>query len=280
MKHIATGHPISIDNLELPPVLYKFREFTNKFHRAALYDGELYTPSANEFNDPYDSNTPFRYKEEELTETNIYLKLKLLGKSEFPDKEDSFYEEFAYKAQRDGIFLDQAHLDKVDEKIFENVCNTFGILSLTPDCFNIPMWAYYGCSHKGFCIGYDSKRLASSGIFGMGGKVRYSKGLPKVSLFDYSDGLTKMFYVKSKVWKHENEYRLLHPFQHGKIHKIDKLCIKEVILGSKVALDERLKLVEKIIKELPHANIYQMELDKNVFGLKKTTVFDSSFVLQ
>ena len=60
MGDFLTGEVLSIDNLSLPDVLYKYRQFGNTFHEKALFNQDIYIPSANEFNDPYDSRIPFR----------------------------------------------------------------------------------------------------------------------------------------------------------------------------------------------------------------------------
>jgi hypothetical protein len=273
------GQVLPIAKVKIPAVIYKYRSFDNPFHQTALFKQELYLPSANEFNDPYDSNMPFAYREEEMTEENIFQKLLILARLDHPGKDETFIHQAAYNAHQERRFNDENHLDRIDEQIFQNVCNTFGILSLTPDCRNLLMWSYYGNSHKGFCIGYDSKYLVSCGLFGMGGAVRYSEDFPKLSLFEKAGMLSKMYYAKSKVWEHEKEYRLLHNYKRGKMHILPKEAISEVVLGCRLTDSERMKYAAAIMKELPHASIFQIERNKKKFSLSKTPVVQNDLLL-
>jgi hypothetical protein len=273
------GQVLPIAKVKIPAVIYKYRSFDNPFHQAAMFKQELYLPSANEFNDPYDSNMPFAYREEEMTEENIFQKLLILARLDHPGKDETFIHQAAYDAHMERKFSDEAHLDKIDHQIFQNVCNTFGILSLTPDCCNLLMWSYYGNSHKGFCIGYDAKYLVNSGLFSMGGRVRYSEEFPKLSLFEEAGMLSKMYFAKSKVWKHEKEYRLLHNFRHGKKYTLPKSAISEVVLGCQLTDAVRMKYVAIIMKELPQASIFQIERNKKKFLLTKTPVVQNDLLL-
>ena len=45
----------------IPPILYKYRDWTNKFHRNLITHQEIYLPKPSEFNDPFDGNIPIRW---------------------------------------------------------------------------------------------------------------------------------------------------------------------------------------------------------------------------
>ena len=93
------GKVLPIDRLEVPEILYKYRFFNNEFHLKAIFKSEIYIPSAREFNDPYDSKIPFRYREEDLTDENIYKKCLQLAKQINPGLTNEKYEEIAYRIE-------------------------------------------------------------------------------------------------------------------------------------------------------------------------------------
>lgn len=52
---------IKIDNVEFPKILYKYREWTDCFHRKMITDFELFYSSPKSFNDPFDFQIRYQY---------------------------------------------------------------------------------------------------------------------------------------------------------------------------------------------------------------------------
>lgn len=272
---------VDIKDLELPPVIYKYRDYYNENHISALLNKEIFIPSVKTFNDPYDSRIPFRYRDEDLTEDNIYKKCLQIAQYFYPDYTKEEHQQLAYENQKKGLLNDEEHLEIFDKENYEQTCNEFGIYCVTEDSQNLLMWSYYSNSHTGFCIGYSSKKIVDSGIFGMGGKVNYTNEFPKLPLFPSEEDhpFLDLFYTKWEVWKHENEFRLLHKYKYGQKYDIPDDYIVEIILGCKFAEKEKLPFVEKIIKVFGKVKIYEIELDMKTFGLKKKIVFDGNVPL-
>jgi hypothetical protein len=269
------GEVVPIGELKVPNVLYKYRYFGNEYHEKAIFENELYIPSANEFNDPFDSRIPFRYREEDLTTENIYLKGLELAPIRYPNNPER-HQEFAFEMQKKGLLNDPYHLEKFDQDTFEKLCNSYGIYCLTPNAEDMLMWSYYGNSHKGFCIGYNTKYLIECGLFGMGGQVLYQDDFPRLPLLrnEEDNPMLKILFTKWTKWSHENEYRLIHRYKHGKIHKLDNEAISEIVFGCQVSEKDRLVYEEKISKHLPKTKVFQIELRKDNFGLSKSTIVD------
>lgn len=276
MSENAFGKALPIEELKLPPTLYKYRQFNNVNHENALFKQELYLPSAKEFNDPYDSKIPFRYKPEDLTPDNIYKKCLQLAKANFQGLNETQYQQKAYDMQLSDALNDSYHLEKFDQITFNRLCKDYGIFCLTPDDQNLLMWSYYGDSHKGFCIGYDSNFLVKSGVFGMGGKIVYRNDFPLLPLFLTKDDfpLLNVLFTKWKKWNHEDEYRLVHTYSVGKIIQLPTDSITEIVFGCQLSEKDQIKYLEKILNHLPKAKIFKIELAKDSFGLKKVPVFD------
>lgn len=177
------GKAVAVEELDLPDVLYKFRDYNNEFHRKALYKQELYIPCANEFNDPQDAKIPFRWREEDITDENIFKKALELAKAENPGLTETQYHEKAFVASRNAPWRDENFLEEFDNDTYKRICRDFGVYCLSPNVENTLMWSYYGNSHSGFAIGYNTNKLVGSKLFGMGGMVQYRAEFPRVPMF-------------------------------------------------------------------------------------------------
>lgn len=271
------GIAVPIRDLNLPPVLYKFRELSKSQHVESLFKSEIYIPSANSFNDPYDSMLPFRYHSKDLTPENLYLKGLELVKNNKQFKNEEERQAFVYDMQRADLMNNPDHLEWMDKVERERMNKEFGLFCLTPKIENLLMWSYYSDSHTGFAIGFDTIQLVESGLFNMGGLVEYIEEFPKFPLFPPKENVGSMFsnifFKKSKEWAHEDEYRLLHSYKKGKVHKIDPLIVKEIVFGCKTDEKKELETTNRILKVYPHIKISKMELKKEAFGMKKTLRF-------
>ena len=86
--------------------------------------------------------------------------------------------------------------------------------------------------------------------------------------------------TKWKKWGHENEYRLVHRYNRGKVYKLPQEAISEIVFGSQISEIEKIQKTEKIRKVLPNTKIFQIELDKYSFELKKVPIFDPNLVIK
>ena len=84
-----------ITNIPIPEILYKYRDWRNKYHRNIITKQEIYFPKPSEFNDPFDGNIPVRWDlmtYEECIEKNLEI-LNVLDK----DKNQKLVREYAKK---------------------------------------------------------------------------------------------------------------------------------------------------------------------------------------
>ncbi|RWU10638.1 DUF2971 domain-containing protein [Pedobacter chitinilyticus] len=278
MEEKSNLNHVPIEELNLPKTIYKFRDYENPYHLRSLLDSEIYIPSVNEFNDPLDSKTPFRYREEDLTEEKIYKKCLSIAKINYPNRSEQEYQQIAYDIQQKSLIIDEEHIEKFDRMNYNQICNDFGVYCLTPEYDNFLMWSYYSNSHKGFCIGYDSSVIIDCGIFGMGGAVRYKNEFPKLPLFPSEDHqlFLDIFFIKWEIWQHEKEFRLLHQYKNGKIQKLPSNAVSEIILGCNFPEKEKHFFLQLIINKIPNAKVFQMELIPCEFGITKKLVYDES----
>lgn len=140
----------------------------------------------------------------------------------------------------------------------------FGILCLTADQLNIKMWDEYVNHKKGFCVGYDSKRL----IEYMGGSiVIYDDDLPVIKPFE--DPLIqfykKIFFKESK-YSFEKEFRMykfwsLIPLDRNV--KIEKECIFEILFGPDIIPKDKFEIERYMRFHLPHVKLIETKFDGN-----------------
>ncbi|MES2827842.1 MAG: DUF2971 domain-containing protein [Bacteroidota bacterium] len=277
-----------ISELKLPPTLFKYRYYRDSDKEKlvsqsvkSLLNNQIFIPSADTFNDPYDSAIPFRYNPNDLTEENIFKKCLELAKYKYPDATDTEVHKYAFDNQQKGLLNNPDHIDEFDRLNFEKSCRDFGIFCVTEDSLNTLMWSYYADSHKGICVGYNTEKLVSSELFGMGGKVIYRDDFPYIPLFpdERHHHFLDLFYTKWTVWEHENEYRLLHTYRNGKVHNIDSEIISEVILGFRFKEEDKLLFVQQLLNTFPKVKIYEISLNKDKFELKKKLIVDGSLLL-
>jgi hypothetical protein len=188
---------------DIPLKLYKYRDWSNQFHKRCLTESEVYFASSNEFNDPFDCSMPFKYKEDQLTPENVFIKTIQTIRKVHPDWPEQKVHQEAFESQNDGLLFDEHYIKYRSEERAKNFNKTFGILSLTTESNNILMWSHYASSHTGFCIGYNTEKLLVQ-TKGRIGPVFYDNKFPEYGLFDkHLDQNIRYSSVKSSIWEYE-----------------------------------------------------------------------------
>lgn len=260
-------------NASIPPILYKYRDWSNSHHRRILTDGEIYFASIDQLNDPYDCTLPFRIKKEHLTEDKIFLKYIQMTKEMHPEWDDQKIHEEAYKEQKVGRFHDPTHLEWVEEQEHKTLNGYVGVFCVAASFDKFLMWSHYTNSHTGFCVGFDSWKLFKSTQAAVG-EVAYSDEIPEYDLFE--ERLVRFMKItgtKSKIWEYESEYRLRKALHPRKIIHVNLDVISELYLGVKMSFDTKTEIIELVKKICPHVKVFEMQLDKQVFKLKNMRVY-------
>src|ERR1051325_3426275 len=177
------------------------------------------------------------------------------------------------------------------EAIFSKF-NEIGVLSLTAVCNDIPMWAHYAQSNKGFVIEFDgahdffTKSTDSDYLFDHLYEVTYSEERPgSCSLFD-ERLMDDVLFVKSERWKDEREWRLLQPLESGRrlekegevilddyeqpiyLFSLPPSCITGIIFGSRMSNANKSEMCRILsIADYSHVKRYQAVLDDKKFEL-------------
>lgn len=265
---VQFDHEGFLDNIPQP--LYKYRVWKEpdkekQYQRRLLTDRELYLSSAAQFNDPFDAALPYKYKDEDLTPENIFMKLRETGKRRFPGISEEELQERAFKEQMSGRFENGQYWKENFERFREDNAKNFGILCLTSKRDNLLMWSHYADSHRGFCVGFD-KYVLYELTGGTLGKVQYEKAFPTAGMFDDDAGsLIRLLITKSEDWFYEDEYRIVKVEAARTIKILPESAITEVVLGLNMPENIKDTVIKHTRENFPAARLYQSVMSLNEF---------------
>lgn len=171
-----------------------------------------------------------------------------------------------------------------------------GILCLTEDPLNILMWSHYANNHTGICIGFDTEVSP----FNSTKKVTYNGERPKAEFNSEPEMLIdRVLLTKSQHWQYEKEWRILkrtiepdelnfyhetfktNPDRLDEIaetieqnggpgtYSFDKSAIRSIFLGARITPKNKESLIQAASMLIPHAKVFQTELDNNYFWINK-----------
>lgn len=261
--------------MEQARFFYKYRNFLYsgvKDHRRLLKNNELYFPSAEKFNDPFDCNIPCHYEEFTHDEFIKYW-------SDYFKAENSQWLDGEIKQKAEWLFEQHSTPEgknrvlEIQEGILKELrLNKIGVFSLTPNCSSILSWAHYSDSHKGFCVGFDEEKLRhfvkSKESLDLD-SVEYMEQYPIINVYKMTmdKRITKLFWTKSIDWKYEDEYRIIWYDGANKTLEIDSGIIGKVILGCQIRENGKDEIIS-ILKGLSgNISLFQAVTKKDSFGL-------------
>jgi hypothetical protein len=232
---------------KIPVKVYKYRDWSNGFHKNILLHNELYLPSPKEINDPFDCRIPRNFITLTEEERDKYIK-DLAEHFDKSDKRD-------IERRMSDLLSFQEFYEK---KLYELQDKHYGILSLSARWNRILLWSHYSNNHQGICIGFWTNLLREFGPFNKYGIVQYADRFPddmKPKIFEnVSNDFVKEAYVqthtKSSVWRYEKEVRFLKIFEKPDTMPFERLIhfpdevISEVILGINISSSDKEEILE------------------------------------
>lgn len=156
-----------------------------------------------------------------------------------------------------------------------SLSNCFRVFCCTEDRVNIPMWAYYGENHKGYCFEYSQadilKELMKSNPNALCiiGEVTYSKKRPDYFMPNNSLSYTNIkkyidcTFTKYDGWKQEKEYRFVLISQtfnsNSSVFQVT-VPIKNIFTGcnhsgKSVTVNNKTLTTHKLIKDLKNYSL-------------------------
>jgi hypothetical protein len=152
-----------------------------------------------------------------------------------------------------------------------------GVFSLSYNPLQELIWAHYGGSHRGFCIGYDPQKLVDfEPNIHQVLDVQYSNAAPTVASTDLLSAdsaitiLRKMLAVKSKPWSYEEEVRVI--TQPPGLHKHDYRAVKVIYFGLRCPESTRMAVMEALAGR--GVTYQQVVSPQSSYALKSATLPD------
>lgn len=266
-----------------PPVLYKYRDWSEPFHRKLLTKGEFFFSSTKDLNDPFEAVVPIRYDHgtDEQWQRNCEKHVRSMNRR--------LNEEWVSKTARDILNLGEYKRPETAEyqrqKSKEQMEDCFGVFSLTTKNDNPLMWAHYADDHRGFCVGLDTNRIESDSLqyLEKTDNILSFYAVEYHDKFPFLDGhegkwdelIPRILRTKSEHWKYEEEWRLL--LIHGKPSARTGLytrairfpldVVKEVVFGLRMDGDSRKCLTLLLQRLIPECRLFQVSQNSQSFNL-------------
>lgn len=244
-----------MEEIDAPPVLYKYRNFDTASHLRILTDNEVFFAQPTSFEDKVDCKIPIRY--DLLSGQEIFEKYLSDSKEQNRGFNRQQHRDWAREWARKSPIKNKVRLKTFTEEEFHDYDMRIGILSLTANNSSLEMWNKYSKNQTGFCVGLHTKKLFQ--FLGGGGPVIYVDKLPTIRprpwhSFDQQRHLR--IFSKLRKWEFEEEYRTL-IFDINELsidqrkRKLPNEVYKEVIVGAEIskanetAIDELISTVHK-----------------------------------
>ncbi len=257
-----------------PKYLYKFRSFRDKNHKGMLTDNELFFPSPDKFNDPFDCYVPLRY--DDFTKNEFIRHWTPRFMEDFPNarhneirkKVKDFYNNSRSPNGRKMMAEAQ------EKTIRQMRSKEIGVFSLTANLKSILSWSHYADSHRGFCVGFLTRNLKAfleKSELPLDLKpVDYTKEYPFINAYRTLDEekTNKSLFTKSKDWEYEDEYRILWFTGANKSLRIPNGVIRRVVLGYQVSPTDINEMGSILRSRADRISLFQARLKGDSFGLR------------
>jgi len=233
------------DMKDLPQTVYKYRSWSDTLHKEIISEQVVFMARPTSFEDPLDCKLLKRY--DLLTDDDIYNKYCQNSKQDNPTWTRQQHRQFARDCFKKSPMRNKDYIKQMQNEHFTEFDRRFGVLSLTANPKSYSMWDKYSDQHKGFCVGFATKKMFKH--LGGGGKVVYYDNLPNILPHEsYELEHIKQVFSKESKWCFEEEYRT-HRFyeQPATIEdrriKLNKQCYKEIIFGAFISEQHKHEII-------------------------------------
>lgn len=253
------------EDVNKPPILYKYRYWSNELHKKTLKKNEFYLAPFSSFNSRHEHNLPTDY--ESVTDDILWHFFYKTAETEFNITGHQNKVQFANHWVKNTPGKNKDHQKWVEKKYREIIDKKRGVLSFSSDRDNLELWDTFSLLSSGFVVGLDSDFLFAGGNpIGMFSPVHYYKmdEIPKIKALrslnsddPIEDGI-KFINSLPDIYKHEREFRLSKVLTGSsrKLH-INRRYFKEVILGHYMPNNCKLEIIEIVNRRFPGCKLYQ-----------------------
>ncbi len=253
--------------MSMPTKLYKYRSLADdmqwQYARNIIVDNEFYFCRPTEFNDPFECRPMFRV-EGTVDEIALYF-YKLLSRNR-PELDEQSRRSMAATKASQMAADPPGQLQAFIERFHETQINNYGVLSLSADPENILMWAHYANNHRGICLEFSTDKALDNLCYAE--PVTYQDEFPTINVLTAGDDppqmMRTMLITKSKLWKYEQEWRLVDLDGHGP-KQFNPGTLTGIIVGAKCSEESLGRLVTMANGRSPKPAFYSAALSNNAF---------------
>lgn len=254
-----------------PNLLYKYRDWSNEFHKRLLISNEIYLSSPSEFNDPFDCGILEDWSRLDTEENKEKFINMYLDKFFYLIRESGHTRVEMYELMKKDLTNPIEYGKRTDSLIRSSLHYRLGVFSTCVIWSNLLIWSHYAFNHKGFCVGISTEKLINSINPGAFGYVLYNDNFPSIDPFDFDsdNGAYKSLFTKAADWKYEQEFRFAKILNHKNERTVNlhNDSIEEVILGVSISIEHKTE-ISKICHERG-IRIFQARLRYNKFELER-----------
>lgn len=249
------------EDFVFPKTIYKYRTWSDKWHKRFLTEREVFLASPETFEDELDCHNPTRF--DLLTKKQIYEYFLWSSKEQNPHFSRQQHKNFAKDWAKNSLVNNKEHVEKHMKESIRLYYEREGILSLTENWNNQAMWDKYADFDKGFCIGYNSKELFRH--LGGGGPVTYTDKIPIIMpepFMEFHEAVRNRIYYKLNKWSFEEEYRASKFWPNpatisDRQIKIPASAFKRIILGNNISDKDRNEIEDCVINSIGKIEIIE-----------------------
>ena len=264
-----------MNDVPKPETLYKFRSWSNDYHKTLLTERKLWVPTAMDLNDPFDCCIPLRY--DLLTDRELKRRFDRLLPAGIGRARRR---ELVRQRIRELGIRDQETVRTLLEQFAQDYRKKHGVLSFST-VKDVPMlWSHYADAYSGFCVGVDLDQLMNvlkEYFYNTGNPfqeawVKYVNEFPTIKPSSDEDEdldrFLELFTTKSVFWDYEKEYRYVfsRPPESGLI--LSPECVSEVIFGSEMPEAHKEEVTKVVREQFPSAKVLLAQRKFSSFELE------------
>jgi hypothetical protein len=248
--------------------LYKYRSMASVGLEELFCQRKIYLNDATKFNDPFECRPALTHHQSSFKREML---LKEMTKHRFPNADKKTVKKLM--KGKGYLLTDPITLARA----YEGFVNKVGIYCLSEKNDDLLMWSHYSNSHRGLCLQFDASTEIT--IFWEAFKVIYQEDYPVVNIMDMgkAEEFRKALLTKSTHWEYEQERRILKMEEEGGpgYYRFAPELLKGVILGARMAVEDRQTLLHWIDKYPTRVSIYQSALNGCRYKLDITEITEA-----
>ncbi len=253
-------------SIQIPPVVYKYRDWSNPEHKRLLTNCEINFAPPIDCQEQHECNLSRDYDSvnEGLLYKYYYHTAPNYGYYSHEDRDN-----IAKMMVKNSPMNDIKHRERTNERFRAIINRDLSIFCVSPYKDVMNLWEVFADGHMGFCVGFDSAALMKySDYFGSGGNVVYydTSNPPKIRPFTFSkeeliEDMMKMIYSLPDIFVDEKEYRFSKLYIPNRQLSVDVSCFKEIILGSSISEKDKDEITTIVKKQFPKVEFSQAKCD-------------------